>query len=196
MEQYDYYKRLIVVYDADGTFVGEVTYILGHFLGLRECSACDITHSLSQIGKGTGGEKPEWRELKKKLPIPVVQLHRNDLAPLQWKDLVHQLPLVAGERSDGTLEVVVSKVALEACDGDVSSLQVLIEQNLDQHLPPIKCAMRKRKNNFPKLSSTTSSTMEAETEKTKEKTKGIPWWFVALLIFGGGCVIHLIRMSP
>ena len=37
------YLRLLVVYDADATLVGEITYIVGHALGLRECAACDIT---------------------------------------------------------------------------------------------------------------------------------------------------------
>ena len=36
---------LIGVYNADGGIVGELTYVLGHLIGVRSCSLCDISHS-------------------------------------------------------------------------------------------------------------------------------------------------------
>jgi hypothetical protein len=36
---------LIGVYKADGGLIGELSYFLGHLIGVRECSLCDITHS-------------------------------------------------------------------------------------------------------------------------------------------------------
>ena len=38
-------KRLIGVYKADGGLLGEISYFLGHLVGVKECSLCDITHS-------------------------------------------------------------------------------------------------------------------------------------------------------
>ena len=138
------YTKLIVVYDADGTFVGEITYIAGSLLGIRHCSACDITHSLSQIGQGTGGEKPAWTALKKTLPIPVIQLHRNDLDAAKWGSLIEQVPLIVGERKDGSLELVCSNAELQNCQGSVEQLEVLIEQALETKLEAVACPMRKR----------------------------------------------------
>jgi hypothetical protein len=139
------FTKLFVVYDADGTLIGEISYILGHALGLRECSACDITHSLSQIGQGTGGEKPAWTAFKNSLTIPVVQLHRNDLdSSEKWIALKNQLPLIVGECENGLLKVVCSSEQLKICQGKVEKLKVLIESALEENLPPVKCAMRKR----------------------------------------------------
>ena len=38
-------KTIIGVYKADGGFVGEISYFLGHLIGVKECSLSDITHS-------------------------------------------------------------------------------------------------------------------------------------------------------
>jgi hypothetical protein len=38
-------RRLVGVYDADGTLRGEVGYWVGARLGRAHCALCDITHS-------------------------------------------------------------------------------------------------------------------------------------------------------
>ncbi len=190
--------KLIVVYDADGTIFGEISYILGHALGLRECSACDITHSLSQIGQGTGGEKPAWSELKKKLSVPVVQLHRNDLIkldPMIWGELINQVPAVFAERADQSVQVLIDKSSLEACEGSVDSLQVLIQRALDTHMPAVKCAMRKRTRNKNKNASTTKEMTASASEVSAATEVVYPFWFKVLLFVGVCCVVHLLRMT-
>ncbi len=47
-------RRLVGVYHADGTLLGEVSYFVGARLGRAHCSLCDITHGLVR-------ERPEWR---------------------------------------------------------------------------------------------------------------------------------------
>ena len=56
------YVCRFVIYDADGTRFGEIKYIIGHALGLIECSACSITHT-------SKGEKDEWKNLKQKCNV-------------------------------------------------------------------------------------------------------------------------------
>ena len=52
--------KLIGVYDADATLLGEVSYWIGARFGVRHCSLCDITHSLFR-------EKSQWRECQSRL---------------------------------------------------------------------------------------------------------------------------------
>ena len=122
------YARLLVVYDADGSLVGEISYIVGHALGLRECAACDITHQpFSLRGKPEGGwEKKDWRDAKKRLGLPVVQLHRDELDGTRAsvllglaedadgrKQATTLLPVVAGERENGDVDVLVTAAELQ-----------------------------------------------------------------------------------
>ena len=190
------FKRLLVVYDADGTTIGEISYIVGHFLGLRECAACDITHSMSLIGQGTGGQKPAWIDLKKNLPVPIVQLHRNDVVgEKRWGDLVHQLPIIVGERKDGSLDVVVSKNELEICEGNVDSLRVLIERSLDKALPAVKCALRKRiKADIKQTSPLHVPT--ANLSQVNEPSFQVPFYMYITILGFLISVVHLIRMTP
>lgn len=64
-------RRLIGVYDADGTWRGELAYWIGARLGRRHCSLCDITH-------GSVRARPEWVACKAGLPVEFVTFHRND----------------------------------------------------------------------------------------------------------------------
>lgn len=67
--------RLYVVYDADGSFVGEVAYLVGKYLLKKaHCAACDITH-------GTFSEKKEFAACKLRLGVPITQIHRDELYP-------------------------------------------------------------------------------------------------------------------
>ena len=155
------YARLLVVYDADGSLIGEVSYIVGHALGLRECAACDITHQpFSLRGKPEGGwEKKDWRDAKERLGLPVVQLHRDELDGTRAATLLGSgrgaggrmraavaLPVVAGEREDGGVDVLVTAAELHECKGEVAALESKIRTALDEKLPPVTaCPMRKRK---------------------------------------------------
>lgn len=47
-------RRVIGVYDADGTAWGELRYWIGARVGRAHCSLCDITHGLVH-------ERAEWR---------------------------------------------------------------------------------------------------------------------------------------
>jgi len=186
------YTQLIVVYDADGTFVGEVTYIVGSVLGLRHCSACDITHSLSQIGQGTGGEKPEWTAFKKTLNLPVVQLHRDDLTTSR-STLRERVPFVAGERKDnGELEVIVSNQELIQCQGSVPKLQRLIEQALDTKLTAASCPRRKASKKKQRSATPVRATHNTNNRTTdnhrvpsrREWGKLFNYVFVAVILYG------------
>jgi len=102
---------LVGVYDADGTFAGEVRYWIGARIGRAHCSLCEITHGLFR-------EKPEWRECREAMNVEFVTFHRDD-APHDVLDACdHQLPAVVARTVDG-LVVVLGPGDLEALGGDV-----------------------------------------------------------------------------
>ena len=101
-------RRLVGVYDADGTVLGELAYFVRARLGRAHCALCDITH-------GRVRERDEWKARKATFDVPFDAYHRDD-----QPDAVRALgppPLVAAELDDGTYEVLLDAGALEACAG-------------------------------------------------------------------------------
>ena len=39
------------IYNADGTFFGELGYVIAKLGGKRSCSLCDVTHGWNPFGK-------------------------------------------------------------------------------------------------------------------------------------------------
>ena len=102
---------LVGVYDADGTFAGEVRYWLGARIGRAHCSLCEITHGLFR-------EKPEWRACRESMNVEFVTFHRDDAPQDVLTACDHQLPAVVARTVDG-LVVVLGPGDLEALNGDV-----------------------------------------------------------------------------
>ena len=105
--------RLIGVYDADGTFRGEVAYWIGARLGRQHCALCDITH-------GAFRERSDWQACRSELPVPFETFHRNDL-PESVRALNAPLPAVFAETAAG-VQVLLGPEALAACAGSPDAL--------------------------------------------------------------------------
>ena len=102
-------KRLIGVYDADGSLRGELAYWIGARLGRRHCSLCDITH-------GSVKERPEWQQCRTGLPVPFDTFHRDD-QPVNVREISHGvLPTVIAETETGFV-VLLGPAALKECEG-------------------------------------------------------------------------------
>jgi hypothetical protein len=116
-----------MVYDADKTIRGELSYWIGHHIvGNVACSLCDISH-------GPFRQKQVWTQWVDGLAsrgIEVVTLHRNDLANPQYADLSAvvdaRFPCVVAQHADGTLTFLLGKAELETCNGQVDQLDALI----------------------------------------------------------------------
>lgn len=104
------------VYDADGTLSGELSYWIGaHVTGSRHCALCEITH-------GTFTEKARWRELAAGLPVPFEAVHLDERAPDVAAVTEGKGACVVAARADGSLEVVLEAVDLDAMGGDPDRL--------------------------------------------------------------------------
>lgn len=117
--------ELYGIYNADGGFVGEARYVIGHLLGLTSCSLCDITHSPIR-------RKPEWDAMVQTLDIPLTVLHRNELTPeiAHWVGSI-SLPAVVGRRDTGDFTLVLDDESLSATDGSVSGFYKILTKALE-----------------------------------------------------------------
>ena len=111
--------RYIGVYDADGSVVGELSYVIGRALGRAHCSLCDITH-------GAVREKAAWRSCVRTLGVPFVTCHRDDM-PAAVRALGVELPVVVAEHDDGSLTIAASAAELETCSGSPERLVALLQ---------------------------------------------------------------------
>ena len=103
-------ERLIGVYDADGSLLGELSYVVGHALGRRSCPLCDITH-------GRLRRRPDFDAAISGLDVRLDLLHRDE-QPTALADLTAgALPCVVAETRGGRV-VLVEAATLEACAGD------------------------------------------------------------------------------
>jgi hypothetical protein len=114
--------RLIGVYDADGSVLGELSYFVRARLGRAHCALCDITH-------GRVRERADWHACRDALPVPFVTYHRDDQPPAVRAAAAHP-PVVLAERDDGGLVEVVTAAALQACRGEPDQLVERIEEGI------------------------------------------------------------------
>jgi hypothetical protein len=107
-------ERLVGVYDADGTLLGELAYVVGHLLGRRSCALCDITH-------GGVKRRPEFDETAATLGIPFDLLHRDERSPALVTLTDGALPCIVAE-GEGEQLVLVDRATVAACGKDPVAL--------------------------------------------------------------------------
>ena len=112
-------RRIVGVYDADGTVRGELSYFVGVRLGRAHCSLCDITH-------GAVRERAEWRDWRSRLPVPFETFHRNDQPDAVRDLLAGAYPAVAAETADGWV-LLLGPQQLDACEGSPERLVSAVE---------------------------------------------------------------------
>ena len=116
----DVIVKFIGVYDADGTVVGEVRYMVGKLFGTTSCALCDLTHGTKIRGRD------DYKTCAASLPVPVELFHRND-QPEFIRTLTNgKLPCIIVVREDGSFAMAVEREALEACNKDVDKLGTLL----------------------------------------------------------------------
>jgi hypothetical protein len=99
-----------LVYDADGTILGEVTYMVRKWLGLGKCDLCDVTHAGVR-------RRPAWVEAAAGLEVNVRALHRDELDTDVRTFIDGAFPSVVGRRS-GTLGWILRPEEIGAYVGD------------------------------------------------------------------------------
>lgn len=119
-------RRLVGVYDADGTVAGEVRYwVLARF-GAAHCSLCDITHGVFRV-------RADWQRCQAAMAVPFDTFHRDDQPAHIRAAAGGVAPVVVAEvvaegEGDGADEVVVlcGPDVLDACAGDPIALRAAL----------------------------------------------------------------------
>ena len=118
--------EFIGVYDADSTFIGEVSYWIGARLGRTHCSLCELTHGLFT-------QKSEWKACAKELSIPFHTFHRDD-APTDVLAAINGAFPAVLVRAENGLSIVLTKGDLEKFEGRTSDFVNWL-QNFNGELP-------------------------------------------------------------
>ena len=100
-------RKLIGVYDASGTWRGELGYFFRSHLGGAHCALCDITHGLVR-------ERTDWRKERDALGVPFVTYHLDDQPDEVRAATEGAAPVVVAE-TDGGLVILLDPVDLERC---------------------------------------------------------------------------------
>ena len=119
---------LIGVYKADGGILGEVSYFLGHLIGVRECNLCDITHSPIK-------KKAEFKNFEKTLleqrGIVMKLVHMNERTDAELAASKGREPCVLLQYPDGSMSMFLDYVELKAASGSVESFAKLVDSRLN-----------------------------------------------------------------
>ena len=118
--------RLVGVYDADGSALGELSYFLRARIGRAHCGLCDITH-------GRVRERADWRAARDRLPVPFTAYHRDDQPGDVRAAAGGAAPVVLAETADGGHVVLADADALERCAGSPARLVAHLEQAVAEH---------------------------------------------------------------
>jgi hypothetical protein len=119
---------LIGVYKADGGLIGELSYFLGHLIGVRECSLCDITHSPF---KKKGEFKRLEAQLGQEFDLSFRLVHMNERTEKELAASVGREPCVLLAHEDGSISMFLDFQELKAADGSVKSFEKLVRNRLD-----------------------------------------------------------------
>jgi hypothetical protein len=107
--------RLVGVYDADGSVVGELSYFVRARFGRAHCSLCDITH-------GAVRAKAAWTACRRELAVPFETYHRDDQPSEVRAATGGALPAVVAETSEGTFVRILGPEALDTCAGSIDAM--------------------------------------------------------------------------
>ena len=109
------------IYNADGSFFGEISYFIKKLSGRDKCKLCDLSHNLIF-------QKKSWDDFLKELNRPYQVLHTNEL-PESIKRLNLTYPSILLEKDD-SFEELISKQDFEQID-NLSQLKQSLEAKIN-----------------------------------------------------------------
>ena len=113
---------LYAIYDADGSLVGELRYLVDKFLGRANCALCDLSHGWHPAGKRA------WRQ-QQGASTQLSWLHRDEVPHHVLAHVSESLPCIAME-TNGRVDILICKDQLARCDGDFAVFEQLLAEKL------------------------------------------------------------------
>ncbi len=128
------HERIVAIYDADLSVIGELAYAVGKLTGTRSCALCDITHGLSPFGKRA------WRSYCEERP-EVEWLHRNEISAEMLTQLPTPPPCVIKQDDTGYFCTLLDTSALMACEGQLERFDQKLSRALSESQPARDAAL-------------------------------------------------------
>ena len=113
---------LYAIYDADGSLVGELRYLVDKFLGRANCALCELSHGWHPAGKRA------WRQ-QQGATTQLSWLHRDEVPHHVLAHVSESLPCIAID-TNGGVDILISKDQLARCEGDFIIFEQLLAQKL------------------------------------------------------------------
>lgn len=112
------YMQVIGVYNADGSIIGEIKYLLGKMRGTAHCALCDITH------RGVS-KKREWKELEAGQDFDFELLHLDEQDDELRSFTEGRTPCVLTRTEEGFV-MLLGDEELEECGKSVEKFSQLL----------------------------------------------------------------------
>lgn len=119
-------RRVIGIYDADGSLRGELRYVTLHLLGRAECALCDITHGVVRRKRSIDGLR---EDLRSEFDVELELRHRDEVDPAIVQSVAPGLPCVV-EVVGTTVRTLLSRDDLRDCGGDVERFGAALRDRL------------------------------------------------------------------
>ncbi len=94
-------KIVFGIYNADGTTLAELGYVIAKLGGKKSCSLCDVTHGWNPFGKR------QWKGLCKSSSIDIQLIHRDEATESQLQ-AAGDLPSFITEVEEGWTQIMTS----------------------------------------------------------------------------------------
>ena len=118
-------RRLVSVYNADGSVRGELSYWIAARFGRAHCGLCDITHGIAR-------ERREWRACRTGFAAPFDTYHRDDQPPAVRAVVGGVAPVVVAETDAGYL-LLLGPDDLDQCAGSIERFVHALKAAIDHH---------------------------------------------------------------
>ena len=109
--------HFVGIYNADGTILGEISYVAKKLAGRGSCALCDITH-------GWTGRRRDFDATCSTAGIEWTLLHRDEVDAEQLA-AAGDLPAVIARNGEGWTKVLGPQ-ELDTCSGDPAALVELL----------------------------------------------------------------------
>jgi hypothetical protein len=116
--------RIIGIYNADGSILGELKFAVNKVTGKSNCGLCDLTHGWNPLGKSS------WKRASSSSHVEIELLHRNELTTEQ-SETAGDLPAIIVEKV-GEWKKIMSADDIFSFSGNASGFLTQIETLVDE----------------------------------------------------------------
>lgn len=111
--------RIIGIYNADGSILGELKFAVNKVTGKSNCGLCELTHGWNPLGKSS------WKRASSSSHVEIELLHRNELTREQ-SETAGDLPAIIVGKA-GEWKKIMSADDIFSFSGNASGFLTQIE---------------------------------------------------------------------